>query len=144
MFKHIVIHLETRKKIIDITDRVLDCVRVLGLRNGLVNVYSQHTTLGVRVFENEPLLLHDTLKVLEQFAPRSQTYAHDDIDCRPVSEDEPINGHSHIKSLLVNTSETVPVVNGSMQLGVWQRILLFELDSARQRSVYVSVLGDYA
>ncbi|MFW7381479.1 MAG: YjbQ family protein [Oligoflexus sp.] len=51
------------------------------------------------------------------------------------------DGHSHIKSLLFNTSETIPVKDGEMQLGKWQRIMAVELDSPRDREIILTFIG---
>ena len=68
-------------------------------------------------------------------------YLHDLIslrsDCPP---DEPINGHSHIRSLFFNTSETIPVIDGSPILGKWQSIFVVELDPNRDRKVSLTFL----
>lgn len=143
MFKHTIMRIEPGKRIIDITERVQAAVRTLNLRSGLCNVYSRHTTLGIRIYEFEPLLMSDTMRKLEDFAPRSARYAHDDLDCRDVPPDEPVNGHSHIKSLLVNTSETIPVLDNMLHLGRWQRLLAFELDDPRGREIMISLVGEF-
>jgi secondary thiamine-phosphate synthase enzyme len=143
MFKHTILRIEPGKRIIDLTERVQTAVRTLNLRSGLCNVYSRHTTLGLRIYEFEPLLMSDTMRKLEDFAPRYDRYAHDDLDCRDVPFDEPVNGHSHIKSLLVNTSETIPVLDNMLQLGRWQRLLAFELDDPRGREIMISLVGEF-
>jgi secondary thiamine-phosphate synthase enzyme len=58
-----------------------------------------------------------------------------------VPPDEPLNGHAHCRHLLLSSSESLPVLNGRLRLGPWQRIFLIELDSARPRQVTVQVLG---
>jgi secondary thiamine-phosphate synthase enzyme len=142
MFSHSLISLDTRKRIIDVTQQLRDWLSGTGLRNGLVCVSSMHTTLGIKIYENEALLLKDTKNALEKFAPRDASYLHDDIHCRNVPMDEPINGHSHIKSLLMDSSVTVPLVDGILQLGKWQRVLVFELDDDRPRQIMFSANGE--
>jgi thiamine phosphate synthase YjbQ (UPF0047 family) len=92
-------------------------------------------------------------------------YYHNDIDQRPESEEEaqrcrengweidnaqqlqawrdqePINAHSHLLSMLLGSSECIPVVDGSMVIGQWQSILLVDLDGPRDRTVGVQFLG---
>jgi secondary thiamine-phosphate synthase enzyme len=142
MFAQTVVSLDTRKKIIDITQQLRDWLTGTGLRNGLVCVSSLHTTLGIKVFENEALLLKDTKNALEKFAPKDASYLHDDIHCRNVPMDEPINGHSHIKSLLMDSSVTVPMIDGILQLGKWQRVMVFELDDDRPRQLIFCAFGE--
>ncbi len=127
----------------DITDDVAEVVRASRVRDGIVNVYSAHTTAAVRVNENEHLLLRDFARFLDRLAPAGNgAYEHDDISRRVnVPPDEPINGHAHCRHLLLSTSETIPLVDGRLELGRWQRIFLVELCSPRERNVVVQVLG---
>jgi isopentenyl-diphosphate Delta-isomerase len=137
------LHYQTgdRGEFIDITDDVTSVVERSGVRNGLVHVCSYHTTAAIRINENEPLLMRDFRRMLDRLAPPG-SYEHDDIARRQnVPEDEPCNGHSHCQHLLLSSSESVPIRGGAMLLGRWQRILLIELDSARQRQVTVQVVG---
>jgi isopentenyl-diphosphate Delta-isomerase len=127
---------------VDITDDVAGVVRASGARRGLVHVYSTHTTAAVRVNENEPLLLGDLRRFLAAVAPAGDGYEHDDMTRRVgVPVDEPVNGHAHCQHLLLGASETLPVVDGRLVLGRWQRVFLVELCSARERRVVVQVLG---
>lgn len=128
---------------LDITEDVSAVVRSSGVRRGLVHVYSLHTTAAVRINENEQFLLQDFRRFLERIAPAGTgAYEHDDMSRRVgVPPDEPMNGHSHCQHLVLSSSETVPVVEGTLELGQWQRIFLVELCAARERRVVVQVLG---
>ncbi len=129
---------------LDITDKVADVVNSSGLRDGLVSIFSRHTTAAVRVQEDEPLLLQDLRAFLERSAPRHDHYRHNDFRIRTVHmhDDESPNGHAHCLQLMMGASETVPVVDGEMLLGAWQRIFLVELDGPRERrEVAVQVVG---
>ena len=143
---HEEIRLRTREclQFIDITDDVLACVRESGVRNGIVNVQSRHTTAAIVVNEPEPLLLADMRRTLERLAPRDQRYEHDDLERRegPLPPDEPLNGHSHCKALFLNTATTLNVVDGEVDLGTWQRVFLIELCSPRNRTVSLTIMGD--
>ena len=138
--------LETHESIefLDITDAVVGCVREMGLKDGTVTVFSRHTTASVRVQEDEPLLLEDLREFLERTAPAQAHYRHNDFRIRTIHmhEDESPNGHSHCVQLLMGASETVPVLDGELLLGTWQRVFLVELDGPRpQREVLVQVVG---
>ncbi len=128
---------------IDITDEVAEAVRKAGIRFGQVSVFSTHTTAAIKINENEPLLLQDMCELLERAAPVDGPYGHNDFTRRTVNmnEDECANGHAHCQHLFLGTSETVPVIDGAMTLGQWQRIFLVELDHPRQRRVLVNVVG---
>jgi isopentenyl-diphosphate Delta-isomerase len=127
---------------IDITEDVNSIVTTSGIRNGVAHVYSSHTTAAIRVNENEELLLSDFARCLERLVPAGIGYDHDDLSRRRnTPPDEPINGHAHCRHLLLSSSEMVPVVDGRLELGRWQRIFLIELCSPRDRTILVQVLG---
>lgn len=128
---------------IDLTREVQTIVEASGICNGLVTIQSLHTTTGVLINENEPLLLQDMKQALERVAPRSRKYRHDDFSIRTVNmtEEEEPNGHAHCKALFVPTSVVLNVLDGKAVLGRWQRLFLVELDRPRKRTVSVLVFG---
>ena len=133
----------TAPEFIDITDDVQSIVADSGVRHGQATIFSCHTTAAIRVNENEPLLLQDMARLLHEIAPLHGEYEHNDFTRRTVNmeEDECANGHAHCQHLFLSTSETVPVLDGRMTLGTWQRIFLIELDRPRDRKVLVSIVG---
>ena len=128
---------------IDITDRVDDVVESSGVTDGQVLVYSTHTTCSIIINENEPLLLKDMAYYLERQAPKAMYYGHNDFAIRTVSvrPNECPNGHSHCQHLVLGTSETVPVIDGDMLLGEFQKVFLVELDEPKTRELLVQVTG---
>lgn len=56
-------------------------------------------------------------------------------------DQEPINAHSHLLSMLLGSTETIPVVDGKMIIGQWQSILLVDLDGPRDRTVGIHLMG---
>lgn len=128
---------------VDVTDHVLGIVRDSRVGDGVAVVYVQHTTAGVALNEYEPLLMGDMLARLERFASHEDEYRHDDMSVRTVNlePNERRNGHAHCQRLLVAGSESIPIVDGKLQLGTWQRIFFVELDGPRPRSLTVQVLG---
>jgi len=128
---------------IDITERVRECVSLAGIRYGFVVVYSKHTTAAIKINENEPLLLQDMEQFLERISPRDAPYRHNDFTIRTVNmtDDECPNGHAHCQQLFLGTSETIPVLDGTMQFGRWQSIFMIELDHPRPREIVVQVVG---
>lgn len=128
---------------IDITDDVVGIVDASGVRFGQVTAYSQHTTAAIKINEHEPLLLRDLARTLRQFAAPNGYYEHNDFSRRTVNmnEDECANGHAHVQHLFLGSSETIPVVDGRITLGAWQRVFLVELDRPRLRRVLVNVVG---
>jgi secondary thiamine-phosphate synthase enzyme len=129
---------------VDITDEVAAAVRSTGVSDGIVTIVSRHTTMAVRIQEAEPLLLEDLLGFLRRLAPSNVHYQHNDFRIRThhMHDDESPNGHSHCLQFLLGTSETVPVMEGALLLGQWQRIFLVELDGPRpKREVLIQVVG---
>lgn len=128
---------------IDITDQVVKLVQETGVKDGLVCVFSKHTTAAIKLNENEPLLIRDMEQFLLRLAPVNAYYGHNDFTIRTVNmtEDECPNGHAHCQHLLLSSSETIPIMGGELQIGTWQRLFLIELDRPRQREVLVQVVG---
>jgi secondary thiamine-phosphate synthase enzyme len=129
---------------LDITDEIVEVVRATGIADGIVTILSRHTTAAIRIQEAEPLLLEDLLAFLRRLAPANAHYQHNDFRIRThhMHDDESPNGHSHCLQLLLGSSESVPVMDGELQLGQWQRIFLVELDGPRpKREVLVQTMG---
>jgi secondary thiamine-phosphate synthase enzyme len=130
----------------DITNEVAEAVRESGVRNGIVCVYSPHTTCCVRVNEFENGFLADFATLLRRLVPSEGYYAHDDWDRRTENiceEDMELgNGPAHCMSMLLGSAgEAIPVRNGELCLGTWQRVLFLELDRERDRRWLVQVVG---
>lgn len=140
-----IIAVETRHglQFIDITSRVDEAVSRSRIKDGVVTVYSRHTTAAVRINENEPLLIKDFISLLQRLCPNDGRYNHDKLSERTgqMCDDESENGHAHCLHLLLSTSEHVPVSNGRLSLGRWQSIFLIELDKGRSREVIVHISG---
>ena len=142
------VHLRTAGglTVTDITEEVQEAVRASGVRNGICCVYSPHTTCSVRVNEWEAGFLEDFAMLLKRLVPAENYYAHDDWDRRTENvceEDMEVgNGHSHCMSMLLGSAgESIPVQDGELGLGTWQRVLFFELDRERERRWLVQVVG---
>ena len=127
------INTQKRVEIQDITTEVADILSRSGIKEGLLNVYSPHSTSGVVVNENESGLVDDFKLALEKLVPEGAGYQHDRIDN---------NADSHIRGFLTGGSETIPVEKGRMMLGTWQSIFFVELDGPRHRRLVVTVMGD--
>ena len=128
---------------IDITDDVRQVVEATDIAFGQVTVFSAHTTAAIVLNEHEPLLLNDMARVLSRSAPPGDYYEHNDFSIRTVNmtEEECANGHAHCQHLFLGASETMPIHDGRIYMGRWQRLFLIELDHARQREVFVQAMG---
>lgn len=123
---------------IDLTDELDARVRASGLRSGLAVVTSLHTTASLLLNEHEPELLKDLDEFLIRLAPEESAYLHNAVPCAPGEQP---NGHAHCQALLLQASVTVPIVNGTLVVGRYQRLFLVELDCSRPREVVISILG---
>ena len=130
---------------VDITDRLREEVHRAGLKIGRLHLQSLHTTLGLAVNENEPLLLRDFQVLLERIAPEGAGYEHDDFARRMnVATNEPVNGHAHCRQLLLTGFTTVLVEDGDLVLGQWQSVFAVELDGPRHRQLALQLDGEFA
>lgn len=139
------LRLDTRHatEFVDLTDRIASLVADSGIRDGLVNVQTLHTTTAIVVNEHEPLLLLDFAELFARTAPQAGIYRHDDAAVRTVNlaPGERPNGHAHCRALMLGTSALLNLAGGCLQLGRWQRVFFVELDGGRSREVSVMVLG---
>lgn len=128
----------------DITEKIQDLVRASRIECGFVSIQTLHTTTGIVINENEPLLISDMKCLLQRLIPESLEYQHDNFSVRTVNltPGERSNGHSHCRALFLPSSENINVADGELQLGRWQRIFLVELDGPRERLISVSILGN--
>lgn len=140
--KKIEIKTESKIQIMDITEEINKVIRESNIEQGIVCVFTKHTTTALRVNENEKRLLEDMQRKLEEIAPTKTSYLHDDIHLRECPVDEPLNGHAHLKALVLNTSETIPIQEGKLSLGKWQSVLFFDLDGPRKRELSVHIMGE--
>ncbi len=134
---------ERAPQFIDITNEVQRLVAESGVNDGTATVFCRHTTAAIRINENEPLLLTDMEEFLKRVAPRELYYRHNDFSIRTenMTEDECPNAHAHCQHLMLGASETIPIVDGRLTLGRWQRVFLVELDRPREREVCVQIIG---
>ena len=130
--------LETRGNtdVQDITAQVAEAVQESGLRNGTATVFISGSTGGITTVEFEPGLQRDLPEIMEQLIPAGRSYHHDQ-----TWHDG--NGHAHLRSALVGTSFTVPVVEGRLTLGTWQQIVFLDFDNRkRRREILVQIVGE--
>lgn len=138
--------IETRKPVefVDITPVVACAVADAGLVDGLVMIQTRHTTTGLLINENEPLLLGDLEAFFSRVARAPGGYAHDDFRRRTVNLTpyERKNGHAHCCASLLRSSECVSVVDTALDLGRWQRVFLVEFDGAQRREFVLTLVGE--
>jgi len=153
---------EARHQFIDITDTVRSYVAQSDILNGIVTVYSQHTSCCVLIQEESEdityfgvqLLLQDTLNVLQKIIPpvtHERQYLHpgpihveNAAKFRGERPGWSLNTDGHIMSSLIGRSEIIPVDNSKLILGTFGRIYFGDLDAvrARERIVRVQIMGE--
>lgn len=119
---------------VHITPQVEKIVQDSRIQHGLVLVSAMHITAGVYVNDNEDGLIQDIDQWLEQLAPFRENYLH-----HQTGED---NGDSHLKAILVHHQVMLPVTEGKLLLGTWQRVFYAEFDGQRSKRVVVAVMGE--
>mmetsp|Transcript_16829 Transcript_16829/g.46225 ORF Transcript_16829/g.46225 Transcript_16829/m.46225 type:complete len:253 (-) Transcript_16829:77-835(-) len=160
----------------DLTPIVNERLQKSGMKQGVVNVISRHTTTSITINERESRLARDIADYFLRICPADERaepskaqqgvrYQHNDIDQRPESEEEaqrcrengwdidnpkqleawraqePINAHSHLISMMLGSSESIPVADGKLVIGQWQSVLLVDLDGPRDRTVGIQFMG---
>jgi len=127
-------------ELILVTDQVRRAVEMSGLKNGIVNVFTLHTTTGITVNENDPKLEEDIARFIAKAVPEDDSYAHHRFYRRDGRV--AVNAYSHIRASLLGSNVTVPLQAGEMVLGTRQNIYLVELDGPQVRGLAVQVMGE--
>ena len=109
-----------------------------GVREGLVNVWSLHTTCAVFINENQSALHSDIKQFLEETVSRHGQWMHNDPE---HSDCDRNNADAHLRAMLLGHSLTLQISNGDVVLGQWQRVLMAELDGPRARTLRIQVWG---
>lgn len=142
---HHVIKMKTAATLdfIDITEKIQKKIKETGIKNGVINIQSLHTTMAIIVNEAEPLLISDIKVLLEKMAPRTFKYMHDNFKIRTVNmcDGECKNGHSHAKAIHLPSSAFLNIIQNHLQLGRWQRVFAVELDRSRAREISLQIIG---
>ncbi len=134
----IVIETGQRVELTDITDRLTTIARASGVRDGIVSVWSLHTTLAVFINEAQQALHADIKRLLEMMVARDHDWMHNDPQ---HSDCDRVNADAHLRAMLLGHSLTLQVAGGALVLGQWQRVLTAELDGPRTRSLRVQIMG---
>ena len=118
-------------EIIDITSQINN---LIDIDEGIISIFSKHSTSAIVVNENESGLLKDLEFTLDNLIDDKFSYKHDKIDN---------NAKSHLKSFLLSSSESLPIKNLKLDLGTWQSVFFIELDGPRSgRTVTLTMVGE--
>lgn len=122
----------------DLTATVADVVAASRIRVGTCTVFVRHTSASLTIQENaDPAVLRDLQRWIDWVAPERPPFGaweHDD--------EGPDDMPAHVRAVVTHTSEVIPIVNGSLALGTWQAIYLWEHRTRpHRRHVVITVVG---
>jgi secondary thiamine-phosphate synthase enzyme len=116
------------REVVDITDKI---TREVIDFTGLVNIFALHTTAAITTANLDPGTDQDLLDGLKGMLPEQQ-WRH---------QHNPEHAPDHILASIVGPGLVVPVKNGQLILGTWQRVVLVEFDGPKERQVEVTLIG---
>ncbi|MDI3547967.1 MAG: hypothetical protein PWR10_1619 [Halanaerobiales bacterium] len=117
-------------ELVDITSLLNKVINDTGINEGIIIVYTPHTTAALTINEGaDPDVKADILNEINKIIPFDDNYRHFEG-----------NSAAHIKSSLFGVSETIIIENGRMLLGRWQKIYFCEFDGPRTREVFIKVI----
>ncbi len=132
--EYLTFHTKKHREYVHITPQVEAVLKRCGMRDGMVLVSVMHITAAIYVNDNESGLIEDIDLWLEGLAPFKQNYRH-----HQTGED---NGDSHLKALLLHHQVLLPITEGKLDLGTWQRVFYAEFDGQRDKRVLIKVMGE--
>ncbi len=131
---------------LDLTEELQRAIKDSGITEGAAIAFCAHTTCALLINEWEEGALVDFRRHLTELVPHEGVYyRHDDFEIRTqnMHDDERRNGHAHVKAMLLSaTSHAIPVFRGEPAFGRWQRLIFFELDEPKPRTVSFHVFGE--
>ena len=121
-----------REELVDMTPQVREAVRESGVSDGVIHLWSLHTTCGITVNEGaDPDVARDIVATLRKIFPHEGDYRHAEG-----------NSDSHLKTLTTGPGQTLLIEDGDLVLGTWQKVFLAEWDGPRKRTVVWRVVGE--
>lgn len=129
-----VINTQGSTDIIDVTRNIQNSVYRHSLQNASVLVYVAGSTVSITNIEFEPGVLVDLPEAFDLIAPVGKEYHHD-----ATWHDG--NGYAHVRAAIVGNSTMIPLIDGALQLGTWQQIVLIDFDNKpRNRTIHVQIV----
>ncbi|NMB61840.1 MAG: YjbQ family protein [Chloroflexi bacterium] len=145
----------------DVTSQAKTALEKSGIQNGILVVYSQHTTCSVMIQEEShdenfwgiKSIMQDLLNVFEKIVPTCRTegqYLHPgpahiaDATSRKELPSWSLNTDAHLRSIIMGRSESIPIINGKLELGEFGKIYFTDFDQvrARERTVHFQIVGE--
>ena len=137
--KTIEVKTSERLDLINLTDEICAFVEATEVTDGQIQISVLHTTAGIFINEWQDALLTDMKAIIEKVVPQSLDYKHNVYP--ELSDCDKNNAHSHLRNVVLGHSLSVPISQGKLVLGQWQRIIFSEFDGPNQRKVFLQVFG---
>lgn len=132
--EYLTVQTKQKREFLNITPSVKEAAEKSGIREGLILVSSLHSNSAVFLNDDEAGLLEDIEAWLNQLAPFRDDYKH---GTRAES-----NAAAHLQNLLLHHQALVPLTEGRLELGPWQKVIYAELDGTRPKRILIKVLGE--
>lgn len=126
----LIIQAGKKKEVIDITDTVNDLLEKKNISEGVCILFLKHTSAALTTADLDPGTDQDYLDAFDAIIPKlNYNHPHD-----------PSHVGDHINSAMIGNSLTIPIVNGQLDLGVWQRVIVIEFNGPKERELNVTVI----
>ena len=124
-----------RRELINITQKLEECLRESGIQEGLLLCNAMHITASVFINDDESGLHHDYEVWLERLAPEKpySQYRHNGY------ED---NADAHLKRTVMGREVVVAITEGRLDFGPWEQIFYYELDGKRNKRALIKIIGE--
>ncbi len=123
-----------RREFINITRDIDKTLQKSGIKEGMILVSAMHITSGVFINDAEPGLHRDIEEWLLKLIPEGHDYYH-----HRTGE---VNGDAHLRNLLIGHEVVIPVTDGKLDLGQWQKVFYAEFDGQRSKRLVIKVMGE--
>jgi secondary thiamine-phosphate synthase enzyme len=122
------------QEFINITQELVNLLSESKIQEGLMLVSAMHITAAVYINDDESGLIEDIQEWLQKLAPQGPDYKH--------HQTGEVNGHAHLRNLIIHHQVIIPVTKGLLDLGPWQQVFYAEFDGRRKKRVVVKILGE--
>lgn len=119
-----------KKQVVDITDPVNDVIASKNVIQGVCVLFLKHTSAALTTADLDPGTDQDYLDAFEEIIPKlSYRHPHD-----------PSHVGDHINSAMIGNSLSIPIENGQLNLGIWQRVVIIEFNGPKEREMNMTLL----
>lgn len=134
--KELWFNIPARRAYVNITPEIENCLKVSGIKDGLLLCNAMHITASVFINDDERGLHRDFEKWLEKLAPEKP---YSQYDHNNTGEN---NADAHLKRSVMGRETVVAITSGKLDLGPWEQIFYGEFDGKRNKRVLVKIIGE--